>query len=622
MSAKKPSNRKKPTKLKLASNSRYSLKRMLPFLLVFAVVGTVMLWRTFATEGYQVQQMTLNASVLNHEQLITNGTRTLLIEQHLNPDQIKALVTDRSTGKTSYFNLPTNTRVGWQEIQGIWTNTNELWLFAGGSGPLYLRQFTLSGIDSNGLPTSAALVSERTFGDSESRTGSIIQLESGAMVVAWHQQNEPSGSGGSTQYLAYHSTLGAWTELPALKFMPSGSSDQVMAQHPADGSIWLFCNPDAWNIGAARLVERDNSLVLDWSDSAYINDSRHGIYGSDPENPDMAISPDPLTGEIVLAYESAERKDFYVAGSNYLVGSYPAIARIKAEKTISFMHMPVYVERVSTLGLTVRPGEIWLTYHPINETDLTFNKVYANVYRNGSWGTPRLLSSSATNGAYDPYYPQYVVGNTLYSFQTDTPETVLPTINVISPANGTTISSSVLNTTLSANASDATGVRKVDFFVDGVLVGTDIDAPYSFSWMSGHSTVANGPHTITATATDWLGNVGLSQVVNVTKGTTTPPPPPPSGDTTAPVVTISTPANNYTVPKGAKTLAIGAGATDNTSVTKMEVYIDGALKSITTTASISYTWNVSRLSRGQHTVLVKAYDAAGNTGSSQVVVRK
>ncbi|MES2970893.1 MAG: hypothetical protein V4702_01055 [Patescibacteria group bacterium] len=48
MPTRKPTNRKKPTKLKLASSSRYSLKRMLPFLLVFAVVGTVMLWQTFA----------------------------------------------------------------------------------------------------------------------------------------------------------------------------------------------------------------------------------------------------------------------------------------------------------------------------------------------------------------------------------------------------------------------------------------------------------------------------------------------------------------------------------------------------------------------------------------------
>ncbi|MES2970998.1 MAG: S8 family peptidase [Patescibacteria group bacterium] len=48
MPTKKPSNRKKPAKLKLASSSRYSLKSMLPFLLVFAVVGTIMLWRTFA----------------------------------------------------------------------------------------------------------------------------------------------------------------------------------------------------------------------------------------------------------------------------------------------------------------------------------------------------------------------------------------------------------------------------------------------------------------------------------------------------------------------------------------------------------------------------------------------
>jgi hypothetical protein len=65
------------------------------------------------------------------------------------------------------------------------------------------------------------------------------------------------------------------------------------------------------------------------------------------------------------------------------------------------------------------------------------------------------------------------------------------------------------------------------------------------------------------------------------------------------------------------TATVTATASDNVGVTKMEVYIDGALKtSNTNSASISYSWATTGVSNGSHTIQSKAYDAAGNVGSS------
>jgi hypothetical protein len=98
------------------------------------------------------------------------------------------------------------------------------------------------------------------------------------------------------------------------------------------------------------------------------------------------------------------------------------------------------------------------------------------------------------------------------------PDTTPPRVLVTAPAAGATVSGAV---TLSANAFDDVEVAKVDFFVDGALVGTAATAPYSSGWYS--TLVANGPHAITAVATDLSGNASTSASVPVTVSNVQPP---------------------------------------------------------------------------------------------------
>ena len=88
------------------------------------------------------------------------------------------------------------------------------------------------------------------------------------------------------------------------------------------------------------------------------------------------------------------------------------------------------------------------------------------------------------------------------------------------------------------------------------------------------------------------------------------------GDTTAPTTSITAPVNGATV---SGTVQVTASASDNVGVTKVEFYRDGALQSSSTGAPYSWSFNTTGVGNGAHTLQSKAYDAAGNVGSSALV---
>ncbi len=96
------------------------------------------------------------------------------------------------------------------------------------------------------------------------------------------------------------------------------------------------------------------------------------------------------------------------------------------------------------------------------------------------------------------------------------PDSVPPTVGVTAPTAGQTVSGVV---GLAATADDNTGVAGVQFKVDGVAVGSeDTTSPYAASWTT--TSVANGTHTVTATARDAAGNSTTSSAVSVTVANT------------------------------------------------------------------------------------------------------
>jgi len=183
-------------------------------------------------------------------------------------------------------------------------------------------------------------------------------------------------------------------------------------------------------------------------------------------------------------------------------------------------------------------------------------------------------------------------------------DTEPPSVTISSPASGSTVSGSV---TVQVTAQDNVGVARVDLFIDGALVGSDTSSPYSFPWDT--SRVANGSHSLLARAIDGAGNSKDSSVVSVSVQNV--------ADSTAPVVSITSPVNGSSVSKNVK---ITVAATDNVGVTLLRLYIDGALSGTSSAASATFSWNTNGATAGWHTLTAEAHDAAGNVGTTSISV--
>ena len=90
-----------------------------------------------------------------------------------------------------------------------------------------------------------------------------------------------------------------------------------------------------------------------------------------------------------------------------------------------------------------------------------------------------------------------------------------------------------------------------------------------------------------------------------------------TGDTTAPQVTLTAPADSITV-SGA--VSLQASASDNVGVTSVSFAVDGV--TVCSAASSPYTcsWNTGGYSNASHPVTATARDAAGNSSASSVTV--
>ena len=92
-----------------------------------------------------------------------------------------------------------------------------------------------------------------------------------------------------------------------------------------------------------------------------------------------------------------------------------------------------------------------------------------------------------------------------------------------------------------------------------------------------------------------------------------------SNDTTPPTTQVTSPTNGAQV-SGTVNVTATASDPDDPVVAKMEIYIDNVLKSSNTNSNtITYSWNTTTYSNGNHTIYSKAYDAAGNVGTSATI---
>lgn len=86
-------------------------------------------------------------------------------------------------------------------------------------------------------------------------------------------------------------------------------------------------------------------------------------------------------------------------------------------------------------------------------------------------------------------------------------------------------------------------------------------------------------------------------------------------DAQAPGVTIASPTGGTV----SDAVSFSASASDNVGVTRVEFFVDGLLLATDTASPWQTTWDTAAETNGDHVLLAKAYNAAGNVGASQQV---
>jgi subtilisin family serine protease len=88
------------------------------------------------------------------------------------------------------------------------------------------------------------------------------------------------------------------------------------------------------------------------------------------------------------------------------------------------------------------------------------------------------------------------------------------------------------------------------------------------------------------------------------------------GDTTAPTTSVTAPTAGATL---SGTASVSADASDNVGVSKVDFFAGATLIGTDTTAPYSISWNTTGVANGTYSITSKAYDAAGNVGTSGAV---
>jgi thermitase len=179
------------------------------------------------------------------------------------------------------------------------------------------------------------------------------------------------------------------------------------------------------------------------------------------------------------------------------------------------------------------------------------------------------------------------------------PDTEAPTVTILTPGAGATVSGTV---NVQVAAADNAGVTAVELSVDGQAAATLTAAPYVWNWPT--QGVGNGSHTLTARAFDAARNSAAAGVAVTVMN---------SVDTQPPSVAVAAPSAGA---KLSPNTTVSANASDNVGVSRVEFYVNGGLIGTATAAPYTIRWNTQKLGKGTHSLTCRAVDVAGNAATA------
>ena len=200
----------------------------------------------------------------------------------------------------------------------------------------------------------------------------------------------------------------------------------------------------------------------------------------------------------------------------------------------------------------------------------------------------------------------------------------------LTPASQSAAPGSTVNYTMTVVNNDSTACGTSTFNLSQVVpagfsatlsatslaLGAAASGSVTWAATSGAAT-AGGTYGLDATATN--ASASTSNSTNHASYIVYNAPPPPTGDTTPPLVNITSPAPNAVIVRG-KTQSIGAAASDASGIQAVEIYVDGTLLARDTASPYAANWVLRGVSRGAHTIKARAIDNSGNAAETSISV--
>jgi hypothetical protein len=219
-----------------------------------------------------------------------------------------------------------------------------------------------------------------------------------------------------------------------------------------------------------------------------------------------------------------------------------------------------------------------------------------------SWSTVGQAEGSRT--VYARAYDAFNNAANSASITVNVKDTIAPSVSITSPTASSNLSGTVTVSATATDNSGGKGVSKVEFYVDGVLKGTDTTSPYAYSWDT--KTATDAAHSLTARAYDAsvTPNSRLSAAVSVTVDNSDKTPP------SAPLNLRST-GNTY----NSVSLAWDA-STDNVGVAGYRLSRNGV--QVYSGTNLSYT-DTGLAEGASYSYSVVAFDAQGNVSAATTI---
>lgn len=235
-----------------------------------------------------------------------------------------------------------------------------------------------------------------------------------------------------------------------------------------------------------------------------------------------------------------------------------------------------------TLNYQVSADRSWISVYPVSGTsEGEWDDIQVRVETAG-------FSVGEYSGAVQVKSNNAVNSPVLVAIRLSVLDDKPPSVRISFPRNGDMVSGTV---PVSVFADDDHGVKRVEFYLDGVLKSSDTASPYLWNWNT--AGIGSGFHTIAARAVDTIDQNAQDSIrVKVDQ---------------PPEVRILSPAAGAEVTGVA---VVNTSVSDDVGIKEVRFYLNGSLRLSDKQSPYSFSWDTSEVLNGAYTLKVVALDTS------------